>query len=499
MTQKQTPISLHHADDILQQDVECLIYPFYQNNTACNKLPINTPTIQHFETVLAYEKFTAKLGELVIIHAPPLGSSPNANIKKFAFIGLGEQAHSQVASLRKAFKSAFEALSKQSLSRVGICIPPSQSNNGEPILDAAIHCFCSTYYTFDQYKTKAKPKAVFSLAVFSSCSAELAAQLPYLLAEQTGMQLAKDLANMPANICTPSYLATQCESLDASFDKISTTIVNEQSLFELNMHSYLAVNKASNYAANMPVMHYKGGHKNQAPIVLIGKGVTFDTGGITKKGALGMEAMIYDMAGAAAVFGLMHTIATLNLPVNVIGILATAENCLDGKAYRPGDVLSTMSGKTVEVISTDAEGRLLLCDAITYAKRFKPASIIDIATLTGAAITSLGHHASGLMANDISLQEKLIAAGESRHDRAWAFPIWEEYMDSLDSTSADLKNTGSNSPGMITAACFLSKFADHVPWAHLDIAGTSFVYGKQKTANGRPLPLLLKFIASYAN
>lgn len=496
MTSLQETVSLHDTQDFSTQDVDCLVCPFFENAFALHNFPIEGATLQQLTSVIAYEKFSAKHCELVITHGLFEGDLATTQVKKFLLVGLGDSSGG-ISSFRKAFKTAFDLLAKQSISNVGLFIP-NNINCDEEILDASIYCFGMAKYRFNQYKTKAPSTGDFAFKIFSSRSTELLQQLPYLLAEQTGMRLAKDLANKPANICTPDYLAARCKSLDASFDKISTTVIDEQTLLDLNMNSYLAVNKASSYAANMPVVHYTGAEENLAPIVLIGKGVTFDTGGISIKGASGMEAMIYDMAGAATVFGLMHAIALLDLPVNVIGILATAENCVDGTAYRPGDVLTTMSGKTVEVISTDAEGRLLLCDAISYAKRFKPKCIIDIATLTGAAITSLGHHVSGLMSNDNDLQYKLVAAGKNRHDRVWAFPIWDEYMETLDSTAADMKNTGTNSPGMITAACFLSKFTEDVPWAHLDIAGTSFLYGKQNTASGRPLPLLLNFVASHS-
>jgi leucyl aminopeptidase len=228
-------------------------------------------------------------------------------------------------------------------------------------------------------------------------------------------------------------------------------------------------------------------------VVLIGKGVTIDTGGIGLKRG-GIQHMIYDMCGAACVLGVLTCVAELNLPIHLIGILATAENDIDGAAYRPSDVIRTMSGLTVEITSTDAEGRLLMCDAMTYAERFDPTAVIDIATLTGAAITALGHEASGLMSNNKNLEQALLNAGENSLDRAWPFPLWPEYQDALESYSADLVNAGKESPSMITAGCFLSHFANQYPWAHLDVAGTSFKHGKQNTATGRPIPLILEYL-----
>lgn len=249
----------------------------------------------------------------------------------------------------------------------------------------------------------------------------------------------------------------------------------------------------------MPVMHYTGADCAVPPICIIGKGVTFDSGGISLKKPAGMQNMIYDMCGAATVLGLFASLAKLNLPINVIGIVATAENMPDGDAFRPGDILTTMSKQTVEIISTDAEGRLLLCDAITYAQQFDPACIIDIATLTGAHIVSLGSHANGLMGNSTTLNSALQQAGECCGDRAWEMPLWNEYHSTLDSEHADMRNAGNNSPGMITAGCYLSKFAQQTPWAHFDVAGTAFQYGKANSATGRPLPLLLKFLLNCSN
>ncbi|WP_412971044.1 leucyl aminopeptidase [Glaciecola sp. MF2-115] len=494
MDLEDTPITIHHVDQYPAVDIDCLIFPVFKHDLSLNNIPINNSALDHIKSVIDYENFTGEASEIVITHG-----DANGKVRKFVVIGLGEQDSSNISSLRKALSSMFATLSKHNQTHLGLCIPSALNDYVYRMFEASVYSFCGAQYQFHGYKTKAQPFHPKLLSCFTESEKALNAALPFLMAEQIGIATTKDLANMPANICTPDYLAKQCEWLGSQFNKITTTIIDEQALFELNMHSYLAVNQASSYRANMPVMEYKGADENHAPIVLIGKGVTFDTGGISIKGAAGMESMIYDMAGAASVFGLMHAIAILDLKINVVVILATAENCIDGNAYRPGDVLETMSGQTVEVISTDAEGRLLLCDAISYAKCFNPSYVIDIATLTGAAITSLGHHATGLMGNDETLQTALVSAGKARHDRAWAFPLWNEYMATLESTSADMKNTGSNSPGMITAGCFLSKFAKGVRWAHLDIAGTSFTYGKQNTATGRPLPMLLKFIAEQAH
>ncbi len=321
----------------------------------------------------------------------------------------------------------------------------------------------------------------------------------YESALNAAMTWAKDLAHMPANLCTPDYLAEQALHLAQTFNTVSCDILNESALKQLDMNGYLAVNAGSQFAATMPIFRYTAkGLENSPPVVLIGKGVTFDSGGITLKRSPDMRHMIYDMAGAGCVLGVIQAVATLGLNINIIGIVASADNAIDGKAYRPGDIITMHSGKTVEVMSTDAEGRMLMADAISYAKQFTPSVIIDIATLTGAAISALGHKATALFSNAPALESALVEAGELANDRCWPFPLWPEYQDAITSQHADMMNTGINSPGAISAGCFLSRFADGTPWAHLDVAGTAFTYTKSLSATGRPIPLLLSYLSSCA-
>ena len=321
----------------------------------------------------------------------------------------------------------------------------------------------------------------------------------YESALNAAMTWAKDLAHMPANLCTPDYLAEQALHLAQTFNTVSCDILNESALKQLDMNGYLAVNAGSQFAATMPILRYTAkGLENSPPVVLIGKGVTFDSGGITLKRSPDMRHMIYDMAGAGCVLGVIQAVATLGLNINIIGIVASADNAIDGKAYRPGDIITMHSGKTVEVMSTDAKGRMLMADAISYAKQFTPSVIIDIATLTGAAISALGHKATALFSNAPALESALVEAGELANDRCWPFPLWPEYQDAITSQHADMMNTGINSPGAISAGCFLSRFADGTPWAHLDVAGTAFTYTKSLSATGRPIPLLLSYLSSCA-
>ncbi len=310
----------------------------------------------------------------------------------------------------------------------------------------------------------------------------------------SGIRVARELGDLPANICTPTFLATRAQSMAKNQSKVKTTIVGEKQMAKLGMGSFLAVSQGSREEGKLIIIEYKGGKAKQAPVVLLGKGVTFDTGGISIKPSSGMDEMKYDMCGAASVFGAMHACIELGLPVNVTGVVAAAENMPGGEATRPGDVVTSMSGQTIEVLNTDAEGRMVLCDALTYIERFKPKAVVDMATLTGACIVALGHECSGLMGNNDELAAQLIQAGEASGDRCWQLPLWDDYQQQLDSNFADMANIGGKGAGTITAACFLSRFAKAYPWAHLDIAGVAWQSGKSKGATGKPVSQLMQYL-----
>lgn len=303
---------------------------------------------------------------------------------------------------------------------------------------------------------------------------------------------------MPPNICNPAYLAEQAKLLVNANDKISIDVVDEAKMEELGMGSYLAVGRGSVNESMMTIINYQGADADHKPIVLVGKGLTFDSGGISIKPGEAMDEMKYDMGGAAGVLGAMTALAELNLPINVIGVLAGCENMPDANAYRPGDILTTMSGQTVEVLNTDAEGRLVLCDALTYVERFEPELVIDVATLTGACVIALGAHATGLLSSHNPLAHELLNASEQSGDRAWRLPLWDEYQDQLESPFADFTNLGGRPAGTITAACFLSRFTKKYHWAHLDIAGTAWRGGKNKGSTGRPVGMLTQFLLNRA-
>jgi leucyl aminopeptidase len=312
------------------------------------------------------------------------------------------------------------------------------------------------------------------------------------------MDMCRDLGNLPGNICTPSYLAEQAIAMAATSPKVQADIIEEDSMAELGMHCLLSVGKGSNEASKLIILKYQGAAEATAPHVLVGKGITFDTGGISLKPGASMDEMKYDMCGAASVLAAMQAVIDMALPVNVVAIVASAENMPAGNATKPGDIVTTMSGKTVEILNTDAEGRLVLCDALTYAERFNPASVVDVATLTGACIIALGHHTSAVLSNDDEFAQELMATGKQAFDTAWQLPIGDAYQEQLSSNFADMANIGGRPAGTITAACFLARFAESYKWAHIDIAGTAWTSGKAKGATGRCVPLLVQHLINQA-
>lgn len=309
-----------------------------------------------------------------------------------------------------------------------------------------------------------------------------------------GIKLTRDLANRPSNICTPGYLAKQAMELARKNRSLTVNVLEEADMKKLGMGSLLSVSQGSAKPAKLITLEYKGSKKSQKPIVLVGKGVTFDTGGISIKPSPAMDEMKYDMCGAASVLGTLAAVAEIGLPINVVGVIPAVENMPSGTATNPGDIFTSMSGQTIEVLNTDAEGRLILCDALTYSERFNPEVVIDIATLTGACVIALGKHATGLLSNHNPLAKDLLNAGEESGDRAWQLPLWDEYQQQLNSPFADMANIGGREAGTVTAACFLSRFAEKYHWAHLDIAGTAWLSGKDKGATGRPVSLLMQYI-----
>tara|TARA_B100000686_G_scaffold57218_1_gene61430 strand:+ start:7583 stop:9088 length:1506 start_codon:yes stop_codon:yes gene_type:complete len=358
--------------------------------------------------------------------------------------------------------------------------------------------FENNSYTYDAKLNKKNQKKVLlkrvSLSINSNISQkDLNRSIKVGQAIARGSNTAKDLGNLPGNVCTPSYLAKEARSAARKYSSLKCSVLGEKEMKKLGMDCLLSVGNGSAQESKLITLNYQGGKKGEQPHMIVGKGITFDTGGISLKPGAAMDEMKFDMCGAASVIGTMQVMAELKIPINIVGMVASAENMPGSKATKPGDVVRTMSGLTVEILNTDAEGRLVLADALTYAKRFKPKSVVDIATLTGACIIALGHSTSGLMSNDDRLAQKLLNAGTSANDRAWQLPIWDVYQKDLDSNFADIANIGGRA-GTITAACFLSRFTEDFSWAHLDVAGTAHYNGAAKGASGRPVPLLSHYL-----
>lgn len=440
--------------------------------------------------------FAAKLGDTLML---PLPSGSAAS--RLLLIGLGARAAFGRKQYRKAMLSGAQALAKTGASDAAIYLAL------EPVPDLDIQyrarivaeVFSSQAYKIPDLKTAPKPKArrlaTVNVATADARAAKAAGEgLRMGAAIGSGVAFARDLANLPPNVCTPTYMGNRALQLAKEFSSIKAKVLDESAIKALKMGAFLAVTQGSKEPPRLIVCEYRGARKNTAPICLIGKGITFDSGGISLKDPPGMDEMKFDMSGGAAVLGAVRAIAELKLPINVVAIVAAAENMPSGKAVKPADIVTTMSGQTVEILNTDAEGRLVLCDAITYSRRYKPATVVDVATLTGACIVALGNHTSGLMSNTPALAQELESAGMRADDRAWRLPIGEEYVDQLKSNFADIANVGGREGGACTAASFLGKFAKDLVWAHLDVAGTAWTSGAQKGSTGRPVPLLVDFL-----
>ncbi|GAB2989348.1 leucyl aminopeptidase [Psychrosphaera aestuarii] len=441
-----------------------------------------------------------KPGQVLLLH-----HVPNVLSERVLLVGCGKERELNERQYRQIIKKTIDTLNETG-SMESVCFLTEMHVKGRDTywkVRQAVEATMHSLYSFNQLKSKKdearRPlrKLVFNVPTRRELALGESA-IEHSLAISNGAKLCRDVANMPPNICNPAYLAEQGKTLE-EYPKVSVSTVGEKEMAELGMNSYLAVGRGSDNESIMTIIDYKGGKEGDAPIVLIGKGLTFDSGGISIKPSAQMDEMKYDMGGAAGVLGAMRSLAELDLPLNVIGILAGCENMPSSNAYRPGDVLTTMSGKTVEVLNTDAEGRLVLCDALTYVERYNPELVIDVATLTGACVIALGKHATGLLSSHNPLAHELLNASEQSGDRAWRLPLWDEYQDQLESPFADFSNLGGRDAGTITAACFLSRFTKKYNWAHLDIAGTAWVSGgPNKGATGRPVPMLTQFLMNRA-
>ncbi len=425
--------------------------------------------------------------------------------RRVVVVGLGKKSELTALRFRKAVSAAIQAVSRTKARQVVNYLTLETIKGVSPYYLArhTVEAIGDSLYRFDETKSGRKdprmPLKKVGIAVAERGDAEnslLGAR--HGAAIDTGVSLAKDLGNLPPNICTPSYLAKTAKDLARRSSKLTTRVLDEADMKKLGMGALLSVTAGTAEPAKLIVMEYKGGQKD-APVVLVGKGVTFDSGGISLKPGPAMDEMKFDMCGAAGVIGTMATVVELTLPINVTVVVPAVENLPGSNASVPGDVVTSMAGKTVEILNTDAEGRLILCDALTYSRRFEPALVIDVATLTGACVIALGKHHSGLMSNDDALAESLLAAGRNAGDRAWRLPLGEDYAEQLKSNFADFANVGGRDAGALTAGCFLGHFTDGLDWAHLDIAGTAWHSGTNKGATGRPVPLLSELLLQRAD
>lgn len=445
--------------------------------------------------------FEAKRGNTLWLFQPG-----GAKYDQILLVGMGKAKDLSANRYKKVAKAAFKkAIASKAKNLVSYLsdIQPEKRSEAWAVKQVA-ESFWDAMYRFDIFKSESADEAVCESLILniSSTKAEKACRTALIQGECTasGAILAKNLANLPSNVCTPEFLAEQAEELAKELPSLEVDILEEDDMVKLGMGALLAVSQGSAEDAKLICIEYKGGKKSDKPYVFVGKGITFDTGGNSIKPADSMVGMKYDMCGAASVFGLMKAVAELELPLNVVGIVPAVENMPGGAAYKPEDILKSMSGTTIEVISTDAEGRLILADALTYAEKYEPQAVVDIATLTGAVVIALGFHATGVMTNHEPLSKALLDAGIESADRGWPLPMWEEYQEQIKSPYADISNVGGRPAGSITAGCFLSRFAKKFKWAHLDVAGTAAMMmgGNDRYATGRPVPMLVQYLIDQA-
>jgi leucyl aminopeptidase len=471
---------------------DCLVIPVFDQKTPCSiTQELDQLCAGRASALLKSHDIDLSKGKVTIIHQPE-----NSQIPRVLFVGCGKKL--DYAAFRTVFKTLARELVSMKISQAHIVFDDIHIEDvgASQLLQQATCLLQSQTYQYDTTLSKKAPK--ISLNKISYFCTEISANQKKAIAQglamANGIMLAKHLGNLPANICTPSFLAQQATLLAKQHNNIHTKILNETDLKKLKMFSLLSVTAGTDEPAKFIIMEYKGGKSSEKPYVLVGKGVTFDSGGISLKPGPKMDEMKYDMCGAASVLGTIQAVAELELKINLVVVIPAVENLPSGKATKPGDVITSMSGQTIEVLNTDAEGRLILCDALTYVERFKPQAVIDVATLTGACIVALGKHASGLYSNNDNLSKQLVDAGNATYDRAWPMPLWDEYNQQLSSKFADIGNIGGPEGGSVTAACFLSRFTKQYHWAHLDIAGPAWDVAGEKGASGRPVSLLTQYL-----
>ncbi len=477
---------------------ECLIVAVFENNklsSAAQKLDKLTDGL--ISTILQRADIKGKVADTLLINYTPYTA-----IKRILLVGLGDADKLSSKDYRKAVDSAANTLKTSQIISATCCLAENKVTEQNIIWNARqiVESFAALFYQFNECKSKPADKFSLCQLILHSETDSNAIQtgIEQGQAIAAGVNFARRVSDLPGNICTPTYLAEQAVNLTQQYAELSAEILEEADMQKLGMGSFLSVSRGSRQPAKLICLEYKGADASTQPIVFVGKGLTFDAGGISLKPGAGMDEMKYDMCGSAAVLGTLQAAAELKLPLNVVGIIPSSENMPDGDANKPGDIVTSMAGLTIEILNTDAEGRLILCDALTYAKKYNPDVIIDLATLTGACLVALGRVPSGLLGNNDTLCNALQAAGETALDSVWRLPLWDEYQEQLKSNFADIANIGGRDAGTITAACFLSRFTEDYQWAHLDIAGTAWKTGDAKGATGRPVPLLVQYLLNRA-
>ena len=483
-----------------KQRVGCLVVGVFEGGKLASSASTFGQTSKtYLANILKNGDMDAKAGSTLLLF-----KVPGILAERVLLVGLGAKDNLDEKNYRDAISASIKALRANgtpdallALVEVGVADRALAWNVAQATIVAH-----DVLYRFERMKSKPAvhkhplKSIIFALSDRASLNAAEAG-LAQGLAIAHGMNLAKDLGNTPSNICTPEYLAEQARALAKTYG-FKCEILDEKACAKLGMGSFVSVGKGSDKPSRFIVLQHHGDKKSVQPIVLVGKAVTFDAGGISLKPPGEMDEMNYDMSGGGAVIGTFRALGELDLKLNVIGLIPACENMPDAHANKPGDIVTSMSGQTIEILNTDAEGRLILCDALTYAERFKPQAVIDLATLTGACVIALGSHPSALFSSDDALATEIERAGQGAWDRVWRMPLWEEYQDQLKSSLADMANIGGRPGGSITAACFLWRFAKNYPWAHLDIAGTAYKGGRDKASTGRPVPLLVNFLLNRA-
>ena len=481
-------LKLNPADPASAQADCVVVGAFADGSLGPSANALDTASNGRLAALVARGDVSGKIGRITLLQDLAGVASPRVLV-----VGLGEPEKFAVPQYLKAIGDAVRALRVGPVRHALLTLPelPVKGRDAAWALRQAAIAADHAAYEYTATRSK-KPEVTLQSIAFRG-DAALEGEIARGRAIAAGVQLTRELGNLPPNICNPAYLAAQAVTLAAEHDAVECEVLERAEMEALGMGSLLAVSRGSANAPKLIVLRYTGAG-DAKPFALVGKGITFDTGGINLKTQGGIEEMKFDMLGAASVIGAFVAVAKMRLPLNLVAVVAAVENMPDADAYRPSDILTSMSGKTIEVGNTDAEGRLILCDALTYTQRFEPQAIVDVATLTGACVVALGKYAHGLMSKHDDLADELTAAGETVFDRAWRLPLWDEYQTLIDSAFADIYNIGGKGAGAITAGCFLSRFTEGQRWAHLDIAGTSWDDGRKGYANGRPVGLLTQWL-----